>query len=1410
VSVSLSATVAIPGIPRFYKSNTQGSNKSVSIIPDFLNGLYLSQNERSGQSEVEYTLLGVKREESKSILLENTFIYGVDTSLWSANCSFQPTTSEFSYGYCSILNSYRTTPNPIRATNNSQGYLIKDRRIRGNQILANTRDVTYDPATLMSNASQATVPASTLTTFNKEYVCPVIYHNAQGSNVTLEGWLEPYITPFWADIPGDYCGNSIYTTPFDATLSLETTKTFRYEPGKASTFTMGIKVDTTGGIGVLDGNIVKSQASWGARNDTDTYRFVLEGDGNFSVERLTPYAETCLKVYRKDFIDPLDGTGPSGITIDFTKVTMYSIEFSWYGAIGANFYVYVPVKRGESKWIKIAALLSSNRYTKPALSSPNMRLFTELYIPMGCTQLQTMSLYGSSVYIDGNFRDTLKYFTSSAMKKSIDQKPRTYITLEVPNFLDGQVFRPKNNANDFPKILNGISTQDAQIDIYESTSGGSPDILTAYYETSQPVGTGDSFLLLSNITNGNTRQITISANITEDQKIDFMRRIVNNYLVLTNPVTSYQPYTFGGGSRTQAQSGAKYFYEASIIQAQSNVNSKQINLFLDTPIYNQILAYTSTNVANIALRNSLAATYPVIGTYPSIPLNSNLFALAQMPANNIITTLDTGVNNNRSFVITRKPIKSGIVSFDTDLLTLAGSNSITTMNGIYGIISESAYQKIQNNNHYLTELNVSSTNVQTVSTSPKQEFIINSELYWGWRWGRGGSGINNPAALGFPGVPPFRVNGVWQNGELPVAYGSYIESKLWTINPLVQNIGSKIDTATLFDDTSFTNNIDIREHEFYLYGSGAQLTTGPNTNYTYIKVILRSKDLFSIEDGIPVNNLYNFKLLIYGHNGQMSSCLTNRAISSIKKNWSSNSAVLQSIVLGLGTSYNMSDALIETDGSLYYTVGFPKSSTADINAFLASPNIKFNFKSVFLRNIAYRSPLSVQYKDRNAGLWYGTFFISTLEPVHIFVFLSSKNATANNYPQQLYQSVAPLSRPMITNFQYYNARDKLNIPISETPVLNTINTTLVTQVTCKDVGVLYNLPAVNFSFEKVTGINTRVDENTCQVLNSRYKDRKFTFLINKGIPFTYDLSTFYNPSRYILTPLTTSILNRDFKRFFVTAKTIKNESFATPWFFSLNDQTGSSRTPFAILNPKGTDYDAAIFSINNATAGPKNVYIANTLKTAVNSDQYFIWSIYAKSISPALSAGRFIVFELRTGESNSIQRWQPVAFDIIENRIGFGGGGTSTIAGRTDVWQNAYDKVFRRTLVFNNELSTNTNWFSAAKSTSFNTKISGFSCLANKENGRYVVAAHIEDVGDGWKRLSTCTYYKNNHNDNVIYIGNYTGSYNTFGNVSLWGFQEESVALDSTIDSLSSWYPSTYNPVSPGNITFNLTTGEQL
>jgi len=115
--------------------------------------------------------------------------------------------------------------------------------------------------------------------------------------------------------------------------------------------------------------------------------------------------------------------------IDLTKVTMYKIEFSWYGAVGALFLAYVPVSNGEARWVRVHHLRASNQLKVSSLGNatlpitylvygggnPNRRgyannLRPESIFPYGSSSDHIVK-YGASYYIDGGDRGTVKLFS---------------------------------------------------------------------------------------------------------------------------------------------------------------------------------------------------------------------------------------------------------------------------------------------------------------------------------------------------------------------------------------------------------------------------------------------------------------------------------------------------------------------------------------------------------------------------------------------------------------------------------------------------------------------------------------------------------------------------------------------------------------------------------------------------------------------------------------------------------------------------------------------------------------------------------------------------------------------------------------------------------------------------------------
>ena len=113
--------------------------------------------------------------------------------------------------------------------------------------------------------------------------------------------------------------------------------------------------------------------------------------------------------------------------LEFDKVTMYKVEFSWYGAVGALFLAYVPVSNGEARWVRVHHLRASNQLKISSLGNATLPI-TYMVYGGGCVQalgynnaLRKNSLYGSSsehiikygasYYIDGGDRGTVKLFS---------------------------------------------------------------------------------------------------------------------------------------------------------------------------------------------------------------------------------------------------------------------------------------------------------------------------------------------------------------------------------------------------------------------------------------------------------------------------------------------------------------------------------------------------------------------------------------------------------------------------------------------------------------------------------------------------------------------------------------------------------------------------------------------------------------------------------------------------------------------------------------------------------------------------------------------------------------------------------------------------------------------------------------
>lgn len=118
-----------------------------------------------------------------------------------------------------------------------------------------------------------------------------------------------------------------------------------------------------------------------------------------------------------------DLTTNSAYEVDFTKVTMWKTEYSWYGAVGATFLCYVPVGNNEARWVRVHHIRASNQHSVASLGNAFLPITylshggksSGLDPAQGGVDIgNTLVKYGASYYIDGGDKGTVKLLSKSS------------------------------------------------------------------------------------------------------------------------------------------------------------------------------------------------------------------------------------------------------------------------------------------------------------------------------------------------------------------------------------------------------------------------------------------------------------------------------------------------------------------------------------------------------------------------------------------------------------------------------------------------------------------------------------------------------------------------------------------------------------------------------------------------------------------------------------------------------------------------------------------------------------------------------------------------------------------------------------------------------------------------------------
>lgn len=346
---------------------------------------------------------------------------------------------------------------------------------------------------------------------------------------------------------------------------LESNESFRYQPGRISGFTFGIRMKNNPASS-------SSVIEWGAANDTDQYVFQLKGT-EFNIVRrsVLPFSDELLErqglrvtdqqlvfpytvennntvitdpltnqigthyetvISRNRFNgDPLNGSGSSGYFLDFESVTMFKIEFSWYGAIGAKFYAYIPIRNGEARWVLIHTLVIENGMGEPILRNPNMK-FRYLLFNQGTESLDQPTFiykYGSSYYIDGGDEGTIQTVSQNTIQKSFNNRTPLIGVMPKNNILNFDGVPISNSKKIYPTTISVSSDEDVRIDVEEII--GSPSGHHFYYAPT-----------LRNNNNESKENVPLRFNLagnrilTDDESIDFSDPFYRNAKIIADGV----------------------------------------------------------------------------------------------------------------------------------------------------------------------------------------------------------------------------------------------------------------------------------------------------------------------------------------------------------------------------------------------------------------------------------------------------------------------------------------------------------------------------------------------------------------------------------------------------------------------------------------------------------------------------------------------------------------------------------------------------------------------------------------------------------------------------------------------------------------------------------------------------------
>lgn len=259
-----------------------------------------------------------------------------------------------------------------------------------------------------------------------------------------------------AHVPDQSAVSLSVTTSNGSEANLRTNTFYRYQAGK------GLRIKQT--LYHADTGNTNQISRWGLFDDDDGLFWQLSGT-TFGIVRRTSTSGSPVDnaTSASSFsVDPLDGTGPSGITLDLTKGNIFEINFQWLGVGTVNFYV---------NGYLVHQIFNANTLAAPYIKTAQLPISYQI-VNTGASTASSLTVICNSVIVEGG-DDPPEYsfcaYNSSQISVTTTERPILTI-------------RPKSTYNSItnrmlilPKILS-IATEGARLGfrlVYNGTLTGS-------------------------------------------------------------------------------------------------------------------------------------------------------------------------------------------------------------------------------------------------------------------------------------------------------------------------------------------------------------------------------------------------------------------------------------------------------------------------------------------------------------------------------------------------------------------------------------------------------------------------------------------------------------------------------------------------------------------------------------------------------------------------------------------------------------------------------------------------------------------------------------------------------------------------------------------------------------------------